>query len=471
MLEDFLYLIAFIILSALFLNLSWLFLILLFVVLLFRKRQKWVIFFILFLATLFASRLYYLEYKKVETISAFENLLSRKEEHLATIRSVDKRLNKSFVYADIEKNGKSALVKFSCYICFDFVPGQRYLLFARVDNVENFSDKFDYKNYLYSKLIYFTGQIYDYTFLEEGRGVLNFLYKIKNFFIEKINRSYSYERAALASGVVLGEKQALPYELKQAFSISALTHIVVLSGFNISILASFIFVLLFFITRKLRAIVSIVAISLFVVMVGADPPTLRAAIMGSFAFLAIFLGKDMELLPAFVLAFVIMSFAYPHAFLYDPGFQMSFVATFALVVYLKYIMFKYSLSSFWGLILSTILAFVSVLPLASFYGFSSSVLGVFANFLVLPIVPALMLLVFLASIFPYGSLLYGFFVFLSDKLLAYVIFVAESIAKIGQDYILVLPANIYLVSVFYISYFLLGFYLNFRIDRQSEGKI
>ena len=140
------------------------------------------------------------------------------------------------------------------------------------------------------------------------------------------------EREVMA-GILLGIESGIPEATREAFNATGTTHIIAISGFNISIIAG---ALLGFTRRVPRRwpgwIVAVAGVGLYTVLVGAAPSVVRAAIMGSLGILARQIGRRTFALGALALSAAIMTAASPGA-LWDSGFQLSFAATFGLVAY------------------------------------------------------------------------------------------------------------------------------------------
>ncbi|MDP3772364.1 MAG: ComEC/Rec2 family competence protein [bacterium] len=139
--------------------------------------------------------------------------------------------------------------------------------------------------------------------------------------------------AALAKGLLLGEKSELPRELIADFQTTGTTHIIALSGYNITIVA-----------RILHDILLVLGISffsafwfsaggiiLFVLAVGPSASIVRAAIMGILVLVAQREGRAYRMTNALVLAGALMIFQNPFILRFDAAFQLSFLATLGLI--------------------------------------------------------------------------------------------------------------------------------------------
>ena len=151
----------------------------------------------------------------------------------------------------------------------------------------------------------------------------------------------------LASGIVLGDKSLIPFETWQKLKQTGTLHIMVASGMNIAMFSGGIlaFFCLFF-RRKIAIIFLFITIWFYAVMTGLQPPIIRAAIMASLIYFSQMVGREAEAGRILWLTGGLMLLISP-LWLFDIGFQLSFLATAGLV-YLqpklarsKFFLFKY----------------------------------------------------------------------------------------------------------------------------------
>ncbi len=312
--------------------------------------------------------------------------------------SPDKRADKSYLILRICENKLCALAKADYRGYQELKVGDTVKVSGVLELPETFSENFNYPKFLESKDILFNLKIHSLDILKKGSGLYRTLQEVKNTLSESFYKILDFDNAALASGIMLGEKQALLPDTQDVFKKSGLMHIVVLSGYNISMIATGVFYALFFLSRGLRAFFAIIIVSIFVIMVGADTPALRAGFMGALAFFAIAVRRPRESLHFLFLSFMTLTLLRPFAVLYDPGFQMSFVVTLAIILFaqkLGIVFINLNLPKALSELLSTtIVALLSVSPLLAYYMSQVSLSAFFANILVLPLVPLAMFFVF-----------------------------------------------------------------------------
>ncbi|MBI2063463.1 MAG: ComEC family competence protein [Candidatus Yanofskybacteria bacterium] len=296
---------------------------------------------------------------------------------------------------------------------------------------ENFDD-FDYKSYL-AKDSVFTVVGYpeinrleaepsnglNVGFLEKGKiTVFRKIFAFKNALENSIARSVAEPNASFISGILLGSRLQISQDIKDAFTRTSMTHVLAISGYNITIIAWLISAFfLLFLRRQTAFWFSLLGVALFTILTGAQASVIRAAIMGILVLLAHREGRLNEPRNAIIFAGAIMIFVSPMILRHDIGFQLSFMATLGLI-YLAPLMEKYftKLPQFFKLretFTMTISAQIFVLPLLLYYFKSFSLTSLPANIIVLPTIPFAMLLGFISGIIgmfvPFLGQLTGYF--------------------------------------------------------------
>lgn len=234
-----------------------------------------------------------------------------------------------------------------------------------------------------------------------GNPIYATLFRFKDAFLQNIRRALGDPQASLAGGLVVGEKSALGKSLLDDFRRSGLIHIVILSGYSINIIAASVRSLLSFLPRTPSLISSAVGIVLFGILVGGKATVVRACAMALVAIIAQLFYRDYNALRALLLVAYLMVLQNPYIVPYDASFQVSFVSTLGLILFGRHIE---ALLARWprifperfgirSLITSTLATQISVAPLLLYMMGDASLVGVFANLLVLPLIPVTMIAV------------------------------------------------------------------------------
>lgn len=168
-----------------------------------------------------------------------------------------------------------------------------------------------------------------------GRGnrLVRGLAEIKHAFENNIDAILPEPHAAFLKGLILGDRASLPPEILEQFRATGTSHMVALSGYNITIIASAIqrVFLALTIPFALSFWLASGVIILFIIMTGASASIVRAGIMGLLLLVAQKEGRAYRMTPALAVAAAAMVVQNPYVLRFDAGFQLSFGATLGLV--------------------------------------------------------------------------------------------------------------------------------------------
>lgn len=194
---------------------------------------------------------------------------------------------------------------------------------------------FDYRAYLARKNIYAYMPNAELEPLETGQGnfALQVIYDLKANALERIYVLWPDPEASLLAGILLGVESGISDQVQKAFRDTGTTHIIAISGFNITIVAG-LFSRLFsrLLNKRQAALAAVLGISLYTLLVGADPAVVRAAVMGGLSIFAGQIGRRQHGLNAAALASLIMILINPRL-PWDISFQLSLSATLGLILY------------------------------------------------------------------------------------------------------------------------------------------
>ncbi|MDD5341589.1 MAG: ComEC/Rec2 family competence protein [Patescibacteria group bacterium] len=324
---------------------------------------------------------------------------------------------------------------------------------------------FDYDNYLSRYGIYSICYYPKLELLGQNRGnfFLAEIYDFKSFFVKRLNKILSEPQSSFLAGLLIGAKKSIPADLQTAFSKTGTTHIVAVSGFNITIIVAFIAMILstLAVPRKKSFWLVNAGLILFVVITGFQASILRAAIMGFLVLLGSFLGRLSRVTNALVLAAALMLVINPKLLVFDLGFQLSFLATLGLI-YLQPLLSSLSkveninnkfLKTVLGDYLMTTLAAIIMTTPIILYNFGKvSLVAPLANILVLPFIPLAMLLGFIAGLGGLISVALGSVMAWPVWLvLTYVIWILEKLSNLNWAYFEFSKINFWLMASLYLA--------------------
>ncbi len=263
---------------------------------------------------------------------------------------------------------------------------------------------FDYPGYLATKGITFELAFADVSTIERAwtnplkAGAI----ALKERYTAGLSRALPEPHAGLAAGITAGDKRAVSGTLADDFRTVGLSHIVVLSGYNITVVLDALARLFSRFSRSLRLSMGIGVALSFVYMTGGAASSVRAAGMAAIALYGRATGR--MYLASRALAFVafLMVLWNPLVLVYDPGFQLSIIATAGLIALAPLIGPRLSFVPERGglreIATATIAAQCAVLPLLLYQNGQLSPFALPVNLLVLAFIPAGMLFSFIAGV-------------------------------------------------------------------------
>ncbi|MEN8173314.1 MAG: ComEC/Rec2 family competence protein [Chloroflexota bacterium] len=271
------------------------------------------------------------------------------------------------------------------------------------------NEDFSYRDYLARQGVYSYLSGAKITLLggSQGYRLLKAVYAIKEKALATTYQLWPDPEASLLAGILLGVESGIPTPVTVDFKNTGTSHIIAISGFNITIIAG-----LFASTfgriwgpRK-GAVAAVLGIGLYTLLVGADAAVVRAAIMGGLALFARQVGRRPLGLSMLLFTAAAMTLFNPDT-LWDLGFQLSFAATLGLILYAEPLANRFTrlvegytsketankisgpVSEYF---LFTIAAQITTLPLMAYHFGRISWIALIANPVILPVQPPIMTL-------------------------------------------------------------------------------
>ena len=261
---------------------------------------------------------------------------------------------------------------------------------------------FDYKKYNENKGIFKNVKVNDIKNFEENKGII---LKIKIWRISlgnKIHKEISFDKSGYIEALIFGDKAYLEKDEIINYKNLGTSHLLAISGLHLGVLIS----LIYFILLRLRFSVEIIekivflVIPFYMLISGFSPSVLRAG--GMIMLYIIFRKKDMTKLEALLTTFILMLFINP-LFIFDIGFELSFLITFCLLMSDDFLSgSKNIFTSGFKISLVSSLASLPILVM-NFYTFSY--ISIISNIFLVPI--------FSLVIFPLVLISYAVFLFSS----------------------------------------------------------
>lgn len=264
-------------------------------------------------------------------------------------------------------------------------------------------------------------------------------------FSNLIRRHIPSPEVDLALGYLLGARRALPASLIETLRFTGLTHIVVASGYNLSVLVGLSRKLFGRLSRFAALLGSALLIVCFIAITGLSPSMSRAGLVSGLSLIAWYFGRRWHPARILLLAAAITLTVNPY-YIVDLGWLLSF-ASFAGVILVGPLLTKY----FYGqtkpnfiaaTVLETIAAQLVCLPILIFFFGNIAIISVVPNILVLPTIPYTMLLTFLTGVFSFLPFMASIIGSITQLLLHYQLTIINFFGSLQWSMLEVEPQNV-----------------------------
>jgi competence protein ComEC len=319
---------------------------------------------------------------------------------IGVVKNVDERLDKTLVKVRVDESNTD--IQVTLREKQSLLPGDKVSIRGKVELPEDFLTEtgrtFDYDQYLASKGIEAVMGFGQVVKLEDGKVSFNRESTVIRFWIASVLGSYIlFPIDGIVAGMLVGFQGGIPKYLSDIFRYTGTLHTLVLSGYNITVLAGFLGLLFRRLPFKIKTLVIALGITSLVIISGAGVAAVRAGIMGSIALVAGMSLQTYNVFRALLLAFLFFFFTSPQTIFVDPGFHLSFLATVFIVLLLPILNEKITwLPIYKKLNLRELLILACGLPLfmlpyTMYFSGLFPIVSPLANIFLVPIIPILML--------------------------------------------------------------------------------
>jgi len=241
--------------------------------------------------------------------------------------------------------------------------------------------------------------------------------------------------ASFGLGLLVGQRSSLPDRTNQSLSQAGLTHLVAVSGYNLTIIVMALRRILGRRSKYQATMLSLALIGVFLLITGLSPSIVRAAIVAGLSLGAWYYGRQIRPILLLLLAAALTAGWYPFYIWSDIGWYLSFLAFFGVFIVAPLVATRFRLSEkkrpVTMIVIETLTAQLMTAPLILFIFGEISSVSLLANTLIVPLVPLAMLLSLAAGLAGwFAPLLAGWFAWPARLLLTYMLDVAELLGRI-----------------------------------------
>jgi len=323
-------------------------------------------------------------------IKSINKITNKNIEYTALVQKINKEKIKNHIYAIIKTDLNTKLQK------WNIIKTK-----TKIYELKNFN-WFAYKDYMLSKNIYFSSNIYEYQIIWQDN--INFIetsiIKFRKKILESIYKIYPKEEAIFLWWILIWARESLPNKLKQDFNNSWLTHFIAVSWFNITIIIIFITFVIQYFSTWLKSIIITCSIILFTILVWDTAPVIRASIMWLIWYYILMSWRKWNIFAIVILTIILMIIYSPLSLNYDVSLHLSFLAVLWIIFTQK---FFENIFSFLPNILEiktaftlTMSALIFTLPIMIFNFGQVSILAPISNIAVTWTIPLAMIFGFLS---------------------------------------------------------------------------
>jgi competence protein ComEC len=230
-------------------------------------------------------------------------------------------------------------------------------------------------------------------------GIVN---ELRRRFTAGVESALPEPLASFGMGLLIGQRNTLPAAVSQGLLMVGLTHIIAASGYNLTILLRSADRVAGKRSKRLKLLLSLSLIALFLLFAGTSASIVRAAIVSMLSIAAGYYGRSFKPMVLILLAAAITAFANPYYVWSDVSWYLSFLAFYGVMVLAPLIQMRWSerwkQSLFAAVALESICAEMMTLPYILHTFGQMSFVGLIANVLVVALVPLAMLLTLIAGL-------------------------------------------------------------------------
>jgi len=257
-----------------------------------------------------------------------------KRSFVAQVVSVERELTSTKIL--IKDSVYIKKIQVTLYNQSSVLPGDTVKVSGIIEEPQDFVTDtgrlFEYRNYLKSKHIVAVGRNVEIELLQKGGWSITRSATIaRQWIVERLATYVSFPFDGIAAGMVFGYQGGIPKGIEELFRTTGVLHTLVLSGYNITLLGGFLGLLLQRIPQRVRIGLTFVAISFLILMSGAGVASIRAGVMGSIGLLSILTLRQYNAIRALSVSYLLFFVWSPSSVFIDPGFHLSFLATFCMI--------------------------------------------------------------------------------------------------------------------------------------------
>ncbi|MFV5691105.1 ComEC/Rec2 family competence protein [Flavobacterium sp. LT1R49] len=377
------------------------------------------------------------------------------DRYIATVNRIDKTENTGRIILNIRKDSLNHQFEIGTPLR---IKGTLYK-----NSPPNNPNQFDYSKYLENKQIY--AQLYaDAAEISVGskmeKNIWYYTSRLRTKIIHNLEKNNFHKTELnVAVALIMGQQQDISPEIIRDYQYAGAVHILSVSGLHIGFILLFVTYILKPLpnTKKgsfIKLIIILASLSLFGLIAGLAPSVVRSVVMFSFVAIGTHLRRSVNIYHTLLVS-VLLILLFQPTFLFDVGFQLSYIALF-FIIWLQPLLAsiwlpKNKISKYiWDILTVSFAAQIGTLPLSIYYFHQFPGLFFVTNLIIIPLLSLIMVL----GVFVMVLAAFGCVPLLLSKPLEWSIFylnkIINSIASLEQFIIQNISFNLYFLISFYL---------------------
>lgn len=324
-------------------------------------------------------------------------------------------------------------------------------------------NQFDYSKYLNNKHIYAQLHIQKHEITispKFEKSIWHYAARIRTKIICNLEMNgFNKTEMNVALALILGQQQDISPEIIKDYQYAGVTHILSVSGLHVGYILIFITYTLKPIpnTKKgalIKLILIIVSLFTFAVISGFSPSVLRSVVMFSFVAIGIHLRRSVNIYHTLLVSIFFLLLFKP-AFIFDVGFQLSYLALFFIIWFQPILKKLWSpkrkfTTAIWNVLTVSFAAQIGTLPICLYYFHQFPSLFFIANIIIIPFLSVIMILGIVVMILAAFNSVPLLLVQLLEKSIFYLNKIINTIASFESFIIQDISFNTYLLICSYL---------------------
>ncbi|MCP4366953.1 MAG: DNA internalization-related competence protein ComEC/Rec2, partial [Deltaproteobacteria bacterium] len=379
--------------------------------------------------------------------------------------------------------------------------GDRISFTAKIKSIKNFKNPggFNYKRYMAFKSVFASSyaQVKKVTIISKNqdRVIRRTINDVRRRVSTFIGIAAGGSHQGVLKALIVGKRQQVPQTLREAFNRAGVGHLLAISGLHIGIVASVAFVFFSWIlsrfevilfnawVKKGAAILSFFPVLAYGLLSGMAPSTARAVIMVGVFLMTFLFEREHDLMNTLALAAMLILIVHPPS-VFSISFQLSFSAVLSIIYGLskvhkrRVLLFDGPKKSWvtgtidrlFSFFLVSFFAIIGTLPLVMLYFNQVSLIGIFMNFLIIPIIGFIVVPTGLFSVFlyPVSSEAASLFLFISGVVLSKAISLVNLFSDLSFSAVKTITPSYFEICLYYIMMWAL---LNLKKVKSETSEI